>query len=136
MKERGLARKKGRSHNQPAKGDVIPGQVHVDDQQLVEGMILRRPVMTLSAARLRRDLGPHRLALQGADRAAAHAALVQPAVDGHLGQLVERRLLLPLVVPGPIGPGEGLAAAHPGRARIGVVLLLILDLPPSERSKS
>ena len=27
MKERGLARKKARSHNQPAKGDVIPGQV-------------------------------------------------------------------------------------------------------------
>ena len=28
MKVRGLARKEERSHNQPAKGDVILGQVH------------------------------------------------------------------------------------------------------------
>ena len=31
MKVRGLARKEERSHNQPAKGDVILGQVHFEE---------------------------------------------------------------------------------------------------------
>ncbi len=33
MKVRGLARKEERSHNQPAKGDVIPGQVHPEQSR-------------------------------------------------------------------------------------------------------